>query len=374
MRTDRALKLILTALSLSVLVTGALALALTLSQATGAGRTVAEATPSAVPTAEPRVAFASDQEGEAAIYVMDADGSNRRRVSGEDQGLCLFPTWSPDGERVAFLELSERAEAGVWVSALDGSMRVSASALISTTPYGSIDGVAPVWSIDGVHVVFVSLGEPSDAALQIARADGSSIDHTIPLTGYQVAALRRSPVSECFLLVGSEQGGATNTYTMSVRSATPTLILTGTTAADWSPDGKQIALAERATQSILVVDRDGAARSIAQLATTPMGVSWSPDGELMAVIAAGNERQGYYDALYVVDVESGEITPLVDGEAWVDWPQWSADGERLLFTRGPLIRRAGLPYANLWIYDVVSGDVDQLTAGQGFAGLGTWSP
>ena len=31
-------------------------------------------------------------------------------------------------------------------------------------------------------------------------------------------------------------------------------------------------------------------------------------------------------------------------------------------------------YGDLWVYDVVSGNLDQLTAQQGFAGLGTWSP
>jgi hypothetical protein len=68
------------------------------------------------------------------------------------------------------------------------------------------------------------------------------------------------------------------------------------------------------------------------------------------------------------------VTPLVDGEAWVLWPERSADGEHLLFTRGLLIRRSGLPYGNLWVYDVVSGSMDQLTTAQGFDGLGAWSP
>jgi Tol biopolymer transport system component len=150
--------------------------------------------------------------------------------------------------------------------------------------------------------------------------------------------------------------------------------MSGTMAADWSPDGEQIAVAEPASKSVLVIDGGRELGSLAQFSTTPIDVRWSPDGELMAVVAAGSARQGYGDALYVVDVESGETTPLVDGEAWVLWPEWSADGQRLLFTRGPLIRRAGLPYGNLWVYHVASGDIDQLTTGQGFDGLGTWSP
>ena len=43
---------------------------------------------------------------------------------------------------------------------------------------------------------------------------------------------------------------------------------------------------------------------------------------------------------------------------------------------GPLRQRPGvdLPYADLWLYDVASGELEQLTLGGGFDGLGVWSP
>ena len=55
---------------------------------------------------------------------------------------------------------------------------------------------------------------------------------------------------------------------------------------------------------------------------------------------------------------------------------WSPDGSRLLFTMGPLRQRpvVDLPYADLWLYDVASGELEQLTLGGGFDGLGVWSP
>ncbi len=68
--------------------------------------------------------------------------------------------------------------------------------------------------------------------------------------------------------------------------------------------------------------------------------------------------------------------PVIENEGWALWPNWSPDGSQLLFTMGPLIRRAGadLPYADLWVYDVASGRQEQLTLGEGFEGLGIWSP
>jgi Tol biopolymer transport system component len=376
-RVDRVLLAIVVILGLSVLLTGGLAVYLTLARPDDEDSLATEGmepTITAIATCEPRIAFVSDAEGDPAIYVMDADGSNRQRISSEDQAFSLFPTWSPDGRRVAFLELSEATGAGVWVTELDGSTPWSVSQPVSDAPSWGIDAIAPVWSLDGAQVAFVSRGDSADTALQFARTDGSGIDHTIPLTGYVAVALRRSSAGERFLVVGPHGGGEGNVYTLSARSEGLTLIMTGTTAADWSPGGERIAVAERASKSVVVIESGEEPRSVVQFPTTPIDVRWSPDGRLMAVVAAGSARQGYGDALYVVDVESEETTPLVAGEAWVLWPEWSADGEHLLFTRGPLIRRSGLPYGNLWVYDVASGDMDQLTAGQGFDGLGTWSP
>jgi len=83
---------------------------------------------------DPRIAFTSDREGKLAIYVMDPDGSNVERVSevnsGTDETHYLFPSWSPDGQRVAYWGTEgnylrkDDIVAGVWVAAADGSERV----------------------------------------------------------------------------------------------------------------------------------------------------------------------------------------------------------------------------------------------------------
>ncbi|HDQ70799.1 MAG TPA: hypothetical protein ENN19_01740, partial [Chloroflexi bacterium] len=63
-----------------------------------------------------------------------------------------------------------------------------------------------------------------------------------------------------------------------------------------------------------------------------------------------------------------------EGDGWIGWPQWSPDGQSLMFTKGSLSRSGGMPSADLWLYDVVSGQATQLTNEPGFEGMAFWSP
>lgn len=56
--------------------------------------------------------------------------------------------------------------------------------------------------------------------------------------------------------------------------------------------------------------------------------AWSPSGDRIAILAGSD------DIPHVIDVENGEATPLVSGEAffWARGPlHWSADGVLLMY-------------------------------------------
>ncbi|MCK4451687.1 MAG: PD40 domain-containing protein, partial [Anaerolineae bacterium] len=351
------------------------------------GDVAAEPTSTAEPTAvyivpsEPHIAFVSDMEGDVAIYVMDTDGSDRQRVSGPDQGLYFNPSWSPDGQLVAYVGgEGDVPDNGVWVAASDGAEHIHVSHAIS-----NVFGIRPTWSPSGTLLAFVAGGEQAEedgpgSTIHIAQADGGGITRSIPLP-WMAHDLTWSPTGGVLLLVGDiSDDDESSVQMLSIGEHNGdeeiTEMFRGALTADWSPDGEEVVVGDYTSNTILVVGRDQEPRTVAQLTLQPVAVSWSPDGVYVAVTTAGHHRTGYGDALYLVALETDEVTTVVENEGWVVLSNWSPDGSRLLFTMGPLRQRPGvdLPYADLWLYDVASGELEQLTFSEGFEGMGIWSP
>jgi Tol biopolymer transport system component len=92
-----------------------------------------------------QIMFMSDRNSTQAIYVMEADGSNVRRLT---EGPDYNPDWSPDGKQIVFA--SDRdGDREIYVASVDGSNPLRLTISIGRDDY-------PRWSPDGTQIAFVS--------------------------------------------------------------------------------------------------------------------------------------------------------------------------------------------------------------------------
>jgi TolB protein len=116
-----------------------------------------------------RIAFASTKDtGVDEIWVMDADGSNKRRITfggGQD------PAWSPDGSKIAFARTLAGGNQEIFWTFVD----VPGAPATQVTFDAARADFAPSWSPCGTRIVFSTKRiDGSDRGdLVVIRPDGS---------------------------------------------------------------------------------------------------------------------------------------------------------------------------------------------------------
>ena len=108
-----------------------------------------------------RVVFESDRSGSQQVYVMNADGSNQRRISFFG-GRAATPEWSPRGDQIAFTHIAGDLRVAVMTPSGGGMRHLT----------DNWQDEAPTWAPNGRIVQF----------FRTARNSGESsiwqVDHT----------------------------------------------------------------------------------------------------------------------------------------------------------------------------------------------------
>jgi hypothetical protein len=180
-----------------------------------------------------RIAFDSDRDGERGIYVASLDGTNVRRVSGG--GYAAIPSWSPDGDRLAFAR-AEQEQPKVWnlwtVDLASGEMHRLTSHRVGQ-PWGAS------WFPDGSRIAY-SLED----RLVIHDLDsGREKTFTSPRKGQLIRTPAVSPDGKRVIFQIYRDGA----WLLNLSDESMRKVLADPTAEEysWSPDGRRVAYHSR---------------------------------------------------------------------------------------------------------------------------------
>jgi eukaryotic-like serine/threonine-protein kinase len=105
------------------------------------------------------IAFASDRSGSVQVWVMDANGENRRQITNVEKGACQ-PAWSPDGKKITYITPCNGPRI-TYPGANIEYVEIESGAVTRLNLLGG--GFEPVWSPDGGTIAYTKLSDSRTA-------------------------------------------------------------------------------------------------------------------------------------------------------------------------------------------------------------------
>jgi TolB protein len=96
-----------------------------------------------------QIVFVSDRAGDPSLYLSDADGSSTQKIDLPDMGYVIDPSWSPNGQLLAFSWRRPSGNYDIYV------MDIVTHQLVELTK-DEARNERPSWAPDGRHLVFES--------------------------------------------------------------------------------------------------------------------------------------------------------------------------------------------------------------------------
>ena len=268
--------------------------------------------------------------------------------------LNYAPSFSPQGDKIAFLSDRDGFVSIYLMSALDGRILRKLAQGETESKFEEMHWRrgAIGWSPDGKKIVFAAKAGARDA-LYIQRVEDGSIQQRLAFDLDAVSSPDWSPDGSRIVLVGLKDA-ASDLYSVEIatgRIERLTDDLFDETAPEWSPDGERIAFASDRAAGDQELDLDTLGRAYNIWTVRPDGTgltrvapssadqrapTWSPDAQQIAFIS---DQNGIYN-LFVAHPDSLRAYPITDALTGCFSPDWSPDGGKMAFVRHSVVYRS----------------------------------
>ena len=321
-----------------------------------------------------RIAFTSDRGGGDNIWIMNADGSDKRALTSEKFRLMNQPSWSPDGRYIVakkhFTTGRSLGTGEIWlyhVSGGGGVQLVKRSSEAFQKELGE-----PIFAPDGKRIYFTKNVTPGNTFIYAQDSNGNLFDileydidtgktetavsglggavrPTPSPDGKMIAFVRREQTRSKLYVKDLVSGEERKIYDDLDQDVQETWAVTGVYPnMDWTPDSKSVVF--WAGGHINRVDADGSnARVIPFAINDTRGVidaphpviEVAPDSFTTAIprfaAVSPDGRQVVFETLgklYVKSLGGGTAKRLTnDNDGLEMYPAWSRDGQSLAFVR-----------------------------------------
>lgn len=311
------------------------------------------------------IAFISDRSGADNVWLMDADGGNRRQLTRVDDPLPTAPMWMPDGRWIVVKRhvRSTRSVGGgeLWLFHIEGGSGVRLRERLSFTsdinePYPSPDGRYVYYSFSGpfdynrnVHAGIFQISRvdrSTGRSEAVTTGPGGAVRPTVSRNGRWLAFVRRVGLRTVLVVRDLASGAERQVTDQLDPDQQETWAIHGVYPAyQWTPDDRSIVISYGGGIQVVDVSTGRATpvrftAAVSQTVTralrhqyrvpdtvTARMIRWpvfSPDGRTLVFQALGH--------IYRMDWPAGRPERLTDLSPFEFAPAFSADGRWLVFT------------------------------------------
>ncbi|MDE0676089.1 MAG: cell wall-binding repeat-containing protein [Acidimicrobiaceae bacterium] len=227
---------------------------------------------------------------DGAVWLVDHDGTNRHRLVPYDGGYMAYAVWSPLGDRIAYARWSpvgDHRNSHIWTVNVDGSHN-------NQRTEGDVVDLWPTWSPDGKKIAFERLtGGGRDDEGNRLNPDR----HIVVMTSFGNKPNALNPGGQWENTPAWSPDGTQLAYVVNRDSAVwvsgadgsnPRPALAGAYfdgGVSWSPDGKRLAFVRTSDEKeqIVISDVNGLNEEVVfTLEGHVRAPRWSPDGQRIA--------------------------------------------------------------------------------------------